>query len=317
MQQAAAAAAAATRRRRLSAEQFRTLERLTDLIIPVDNGKPGAMQAQVPAWIDALLNVNAELQGAATSRGWPGSMRPTTTRHGTASRAHAGAADRAARHDRLQEEPHAGADPGIDFFILARRMTVDGFYTSPIGMRDIYPGNTAPQRVHGAAGGDGLRDQPQPVQAVTNGARCGTVAGQGAGTRQERQYAMALAMPAIAVVSSPDGREVERGLKRHAVLAHVREDGGNRGVALAKFRSRSAIVEVHVGDPPGVLLEEGQRRAMLALGPLREIEVGGGEPPMTEGRLEGRLVCALIAVKRQPHLVPVGKRAEPPRAARD
>ena len=22
-------------------------------------------------------------------------------------------------------------------------MTVDGFYTSPIGMRDIYPGNTA------------------------------------------------------------------------------------------------------------------------------------------------------------------------------
>ena len=34
-------------------------------------------------------------------------------------------------------------DPGIDFFILARRMTVDGFYTSATGMRDLYPGNVA------------------------------------------------------------------------------------------------------------------------------------------------------------------------------
>ena len=33
-------------------------------------------------------------------------------------------------------------DPGIDFFILARRMTADGFYTSPIGMRDVYLGNS-------------------------------------------------------------------------------------------------------------------------------------------------------------------------------
>ena len=33
----------------LSPQQFRTLERLTDLIIPVENGKPGALQAGVPA----------------------------------------------------------------------------------------------------------------------------------------------------------------------------------------------------------------------------------------------------------------------------
>src|SRR5262245_44061689 len=46
----------------LSPQQFRTLERLTDLIIPVDNGKPGALLAGVPAWIDALLNVNEELK---------------------------------------------------------------------------------------------------------------------------------------------------------------------------------------------------------------------------------------------------------------
>src|SRR5438045_2092208 len=46
----------------LSAQQFRTLERLTDLIIPVENGNPGAVQAGVPAWIDALLNVNTDLK---------------------------------------------------------------------------------------------------------------------------------------------------------------------------------------------------------------------------------------------------------------
>src|SRR5215203_5588427 len=46
----------------LNAQQFRTLEALTDLIIPVDNSKPGAVQAGVPAWIDQLLSVNAELR---------------------------------------------------------------------------------------------------------------------------------------------------------------------------------------------------------------------------------------------------------------
>lgn len=30
----------------------------------------------------------------------------------------------------------------IDFFILARGMTVDGFYATPVGMRDIYSGST-------------------------------------------------------------------------------------------------------------------------------------------------------------------------------
>jgi len=33
--------------------------------------------------------------------------------------------------------------PAIQFFTLLRRMTVDGFYTSRIGMRDIYLGNVA------------------------------------------------------------------------------------------------------------------------------------------------------------------------------
>ena len=38
----------------LSPHQYRTVERLTDLIVPVENGAPGALEAGVPAWIDML-----------------------------------------------------------------------------------------------------------------------------------------------------------------------------------------------------------------------------------------------------------------------
>ena len=45
---------------------------------------------------------------------------------------------------------------GITFFTWVRRMTVDGFYTSEIGIRDIdYRGNTA------------LAAYPEPIEAIT------------------------------------------------------------------------------------------------------------------------------------------------------
>ena len=64
--------------------------------------------------------------------------------HGAASFAGATAAQQTALLDQIayrrNQSPELG--PGIEFFSWVRRMTVDGFYTSPIGMRDIYPGNT-------------------------------------------------------------------------------------------------------------------------------------------------------------------------------
>src|SRR5690349_15278174 len=50
----------------LSAHEFATLDRLTDLIIPADD-KPGARQAEVAPWIDTLLNVNADLKARYTT----------------------------------------------------------------------------------------------------------------------------------------------------------------------------------------------------------------------------------------------------------
>src|SRR4029453_1575302 len=55
-------AGAASAPKALSAQQFRTLECLTDLIVPVENGKPGALQAGVPGWIDPLANVNEDFK---------------------------------------------------------------------------------------------------------------------------------------------------------------------------------------------------------------------------------------------------------------
>jgi hypothetical protein len=127
--------------RSLSPEQFRALERLTDLILPVDGDKPGAIQAGVPAWIDSLLNVNAELKNRyVTGLGWLDATM--TARHGT------NWASSTPEHQRalldqiaFQRNRSPELNPGVDFFILARRMTVDGYYTSPIGRRTIYFGD--------------------------------------------------------------------------------------------------------------------------------------------------------------------------------
>src|SRR6187401_725272 len=77
------ATGATTAPKALSPQQFRTLERLTDLIIPVEHGKPGALQAGVPAWIDALLNVNEDLKSRYTT-GLAWLDRTMTTERGSA-----------------------------------------------------------------------------------------------------------------------------------------------------------------------------------------------------------------------------------------
>src|ERR671910_3369135 len=42
--------------------EFRSLERLTELIIPVENGAPGALAAGCAAWIDLISSENDQLK---------------------------------------------------------------------------------------------------------------------------------------------------------------------------------------------------------------------------------------------------------------
>jgi gluconate 2-dehydrogenase gamma chain len=140
-QQAAAAAGGKYVPKALSAHEFATLERVTDLIIPADD-KPGALQAEVAPWIDLLLNVNTDLKAKYTAGlAW---LDTAIAANGAADFVSATPAQQTALLDviayRRNRTPET--DAGVDFFVLARRMTCDGFYTSTVGMRDVYLGNT-------------------------------------------------------------------------------------------------------------------------------------------------------------------------------
>ena len=141
--------------RTFTAHQYRTLERLTDLIIPVEDGAPGALAAGAAAWIDMISSENADLRATYTA-GFAWLDRAMQKRGGT-DFVSAAPADQTALLDliayRRNESPELA--PGIQFFSWVRRMTVDAFYTSEIGIRDIdYRGNTA------------MGSYPSPVDAV-------------------------------------------------------------------------------------------------------------------------------------------------------
>jgi gluconate 2-dehydrogenase gamma chain len=126
----------------LSAHEYATLERLTDLIIPVENGAPGAVQAGVAPWIDMLIGVNDQLKEIYhTGLTW---LDEAMKQRGAADFVTASPAQQTAMLDLIAYQRNQSAElaPGIRFFTWARRMTVDGFYTSRVGMRDIYLGNS-------------------------------------------------------------------------------------------------------------------------------------------------------------------------------
>jgi gluconate 2-dehydrogenase gamma chain len=128
----------------LSAAQFRALEVLTDLIIPIENGRPGALAAGVPGWIDALIAVNTELKAKYVA-GLAWLDAAMTSRHGRDFTA-ASPEQRTALLDQIAFKKNVTVEltPGIDFFVLARRMTVDGFYTSDAGILDVNPAGRPP-----------------------------------------------------------------------------------------------------------------------------------------------------------------------------
>jgi hypothetical protein len=139
----------------LTEHGYRTLERLTDLIIPVENGKPGAVAAGAAAWIDMLASENAQLKEIYTNGlAW---LDETMKTRGAVDFVSATPPDQTALLDQIayRRNQSPQLDPGIQFFTWARRMTVDAFYTSAIGIADIdYQGNR-PQATY-----------PAPTEAI-------------------------------------------------------------------------------------------------------------------------------------------------------
>jgi gluconate 2-dehydrogenase gamma chain len=153
--EAQAAAAGPYTPRSFTAAEFRTLERLTDLIIPVENGAPGALAAGCAAWIDLISSENDQLKKIYKDGfAWVDAALKT---RGAASFVEATPEQQTAVLDQIAYRRNQSPElnPGIEFFTWVRRMTVDAFYTSEIGIKDIdYRGNSP------------MGSYPEPTQAI-------------------------------------------------------------------------------------------------------------------------------------------------------
>ena len=128
----------------LNPHEYQTLEKLADLIIPPDEKSPGAVASGACEFIDLLASQNPRLLGIYTGGiAW---VDQAMKRRYSADFVRAKRNQQTALLDliayRKNESQELG--PGIEFFEWARRMVVDAYYTSPIGIKAIgYMGNTA------------------------------------------------------------------------------------------------------------------------------------------------------------------------------
>ena len=130
----------------LTDHELRTVTRLAELIVPADAGGGSAVEAGAPEFIDLLCSQNDALADIYTGGlSWiDAAMRQE---HGAAF-VEATTAQQTAMLDALVEAERGRAPrdlrPGVDFFNWVRRMTVDAYYTSPIGIGDVgFSGNKA------------------------------------------------------------------------------------------------------------------------------------------------------------------------------
>ncbi len=130
-------------------QEYRTLSKLADLIIPADEHSPGALAGGAPEFIDFLCSQSPDLAAIYTG-GLAWLDHEMNKRYGANFPA-AKPEQQTAMLDliayRKNNSPELG--PGIQFFVWARNMTVDAFYTSKAGMDDLgYMGNSAMSEFH-------------------------------------------------------------------------------------------------------------------------------------------------------------------------
>jgi len=129
----------------LTAHEYATLQRLSDLIIPSDEHSRGALEAGAADFIDFLCNASDEMKDIYTG----GILwLDEAMKHRYAGKDFLGAepAQQTEMLDLIAYRKNASPElnPGIQFFTWCRRMVADAYYTSPIGMKDLgYVGNAA------------------------------------------------------------------------------------------------------------------------------------------------------------------------------
>ncbi len=147
--------------------EFRTLERLSELIIPADEGGPSGRAGGAPEFIDYLCSQNETLADiftggvlwidhVARDRGGYAfeeceESAQTALLDGLveAERTEAGGETRWNTHEYRRFGVFGATSPadlgqGLEFFQWARRLIMDAYYTSPAGIEDLgFQGNAS------------------------------------------------------------------------------------------------------------------------------------------------------------------------------
>jgi hypothetical protein len=125
-----------------NAHEYKTIARLSEIIIPADEVSGSALEAGAPEFIDVIANHNGEI--ATIMLGGLSWLDRQMERRNGASFVDSTPEQQTAMLDVIAYRKNAdsGNATGVRFFDWMRRLTADAFYTSPIGVKDIgYVGN--------------------------------------------------------------------------------------------------------------------------------------------------------------------------------
>jgi gluconate 2-dehydrogenase gamma chain len=128
-----------------SAHQYKTLQALCQAIIPPDGKNGGAIEAGAPEFIDLLTSENSEYQ--LTLGGGMMWLDTTCGDRFNKTFVDCSAQEQTQILDLIAYRKNALTDPsisqGVAFFSFLRNLTVDGYFTSEIGIKDLgYIGNS-------------------------------------------------------------------------------------------------------------------------------------------------------------------------------
>jgi hypothetical protein len=138
----------------LSGEQKKTVSALCDLIIPEDDKSPAASQVGVPAFIDEWISAPYPEQSSdrdVVLKGLAWIDTESGKRFGKPF-AELSVEDQTQIADDIHHAPDAKPEfkEAAGFFATFRNLTASGFYTTPVGMKDVgFIGNVPLQRFAG------------------------------------------------------------------------------------------------------------------------------------------------------------------------
>jgi hypothetical protein len=145
--QSASAAPVTSAPRFFQPDEFKTVQTLAEIIIPTDD-RPGAREARVADYIDFTVHAAAEFEPTLQKKWIEGlAMLDRLSREQLQKPF---SALKSPRQERLlteisvtERDPQA-RHPGFEFYRLVKGMSVEGFYTSEVGLIDVleFKGNT-------------------------------------------------------------------------------------------------------------------------------------------------------------------------------